>query len=108
MRAPVGGLTATGVADVVRSACIRAGVPAAGPHRLRHHAATAMLRGGATLADVGQALQQVRGATTAVYAKGDRVPLRALPHPWAGGAGSGLTHSRPKATPWHAGLSATG
>ncbi len=86
MRAPVGGLTATGVADVVRSACIRAGVPAAGPHRLRHHAATAMLRGGATLADVGQALRQVRVATTAVYAKVDRVALRALAQPWPGGA----------------------
>ena len=38
----------------------RAGLAAAGAHRLRHHAATAMLAGGASLAEVGQVLRHAR------------------------------------------------
>ena len=84
VRAPMGGLGRHGVGDVVAHACERAGLPRAGPHRLRHSAATAMLRGGASLAEVGQVLRQVRAATTAIYAKADRVALRALARPWPG------------------------
>ena len=49
VRAPVSGLGSDGVQDVVRGACLRAGLPPAGAHRLRHHAATAMLACGASL-----------------------------------------------------------
>lgn len=86
MRAPIGGLAAAGVADVVRSAGRRAGRPGVSAHRLRHSAATGMLRGGATLTEVGQALRQVRAATTSIYAKVDRAALRTLAQPWPGGA----------------------
>jgi integrase/recombinase XerD len=84
--APVAGLTSDGVQDVVRGSCLRAGLPAAGAHRLRHHAATAMLAGGASLAEVGQVLRHTRPATTSLYAKVDRAALRRLARPWPGGA----------------------
>ena len=86
VRAPIAGLTSDGVQDVVRGSCLRAGLPAAGAHRLRHHAATAMLAGGASLPEVGQVLRHARPATTSLYAKVDRVALRRLARPWPGGA----------------------
>ena len=52
------GLSASGVGDVVQRAAARAGLHAVGPHRLRHSAATAMLRAGASLDEVGQVLRQ--------------------------------------------------
>jgi integrase/recombinase XerD len=86
VRAPMGALGTRGVADVVRLAAQRAGLPAFGPHRLRHSAATAMLRNGASLTEVGQVLRQARTATTAIYAKVDRAGLPALAQPWPGEA----------------------
>ena len=55
--APRTGISPKTVAGVVRCACERAGVAPIGPHRLRHTAATEMLRGGASLAEVGQVLR---------------------------------------------------
>ena len=86
VRAPMGALGTRGVAGVVRLAGRRAELPAFGPHRLRHSAATAMLRNGASLTEVGQVLRQARAATTAIYAKVDRAALRALAQPWPGEA----------------------
>ena len=66
-------------------AAARAGIP--GPvhaHRLRHSAATAMLRGGGSLTEIGQALRHARPATTAIYAKVDIDALRPLGRPWPG------------------------
>lgn len=80
------GMSATGVADVVRRACVRAGMTPVGPHRLRHSAATAMLRAGASLDEVGQVLRQRDAAVTAHYAKVDFVALRQLAAPWPGDA----------------------
>ncbi len=80
------GLVASGVGDVVRRACVRAGITSVGPHRLRHSAATAMLRAGASLDEVGQVLRQRDAAITARYAKVDFVALRQLAAPWPGGA----------------------
>lgn len=82
--APLTAMTSSNVAQIVGGACKRAGVPEVGPHRLRHSAATAMLRAGASLAEVGQVLRQSADATTAIYAKVDRVALRALAQPWPG------------------------
>ena len=80
------GMSVTGVADVVRRACVGAGMSPVGPHRLRHSAATAMLRAGASLDEVGQVLRQRDAAVTARYAKVDFVALRQLAAPWPGDA----------------------
>jgi len=60
VRAPFGGLSSGGVSAVVRHACGRAGLPVMGAHRLRHSAATQMLRAGGSLAEVGQVLRHRR------------------------------------------------
>jgi len=75
-----------GVSGAVRSACVRAGLPAVGAHRLRHSAATAMLQAGSSLSDVGQVLRHNQLATTAIYAKVDRGALVGLAQQWPGGA----------------------
>lgn len=84
VKAPIGAMSPSNVTRIVGRACERAGVAEAGAHRLRHSAATAMLRAGAPLAEVGQVLRQSQIATTAIYAKVDRVALRALARPWPG------------------------
>ena len=73
---------------VVRSACDRAGLPRVGAHRLRHTAATDMLRHGATLAEIGEVLRHREQKTTAIYAKVDRAALRPLARPWPAPAGA--------------------
>ena len=72
---------------VVRAACDRAGLPRVGAHRLRHTAATEMLRQGASLAEIGQVLRHREQKTTAIYAKVDRKALQALARPWPSSAG---------------------
>lgn len=86
LNAPIVGLSGPAVTAVVYRACRRAGLPRAGAHRLRHSAATAMLAGGASLAEVGQVLRHARQETTAIYAKVDRTALRGMARPWPGGA----------------------
>jgi len=86
VRAPIVGLTSDAVQGLVRAACLRAGVPPAGAHRLRHHAASAMLAGGASLAEIGQVLRHARLATTKLYIKVDHEALRSIAQPWPGGA----------------------
>ncbi len=80
------GLSASGVGGVVQRASARAGLHAIGPHRLRHSAATAMLRAGASLDEVGQVLRQRDAQVIARYAKVDFVALRTLAAPWPGDA----------------------
>jgi site-specific recombinase XerD len=75
---------ASNVTCIVMRACEHAGVTLAGAHRLRHSTATATLRAGAPLAEIGQLLRQTHAATTAVYAKVDRIALRPLARPWPG------------------------
>jgi site-specific recombinase XerD len=86
MHAPAGALTRIGVCGVVHDACVRAGLPPVGAHQLRHTAATAMLREGATLSEIAQVLRHREIKTTAQYAKVDRARLRPLAMPWPGGA----------------------
>jgi integrase/recombinase XerD len=84
-QAPREALSYAGITTIVAEAAARAGVP--GPvhaHRLRHSAATAMLRGGGSLTEIGQALRHARPATTAIYAKVDTGALRPLGRPWPG------------------------
>jgi site-specific recombinase XerD len=80
--APRQGLNRCTIAWVVRAACDRAGLPRVGAHRLRHTAATQMLRAGATLAEIGQVLRHREQKTTAIYAKVDHAALRPLARPW--------------------------
>ena len=84
VKAPIRAMTSSAVTQTVASACKRAGLAPVGAHRLRHSAATTMLHAGVPLADVGQVLRQTALSTTAIYAKVDRVALRALARPWPG------------------------
>jgi integrase/recombinase XerD len=84
LRPPHGRLASTSVSFVVRRACARAGIGAAGAHRLRHAAAVGMLAAGGTLAEIGQVLRHARPGTTAIYAKADVLALSPLARPWPG------------------------
>jgi site-specific recombinase XerD len=82
VRAPHRRLTSGGISAIVRAACGRAGVPEVNAHRLRHSAATEMLRAGAGLAEIGQVLRHRSVFTTAIYAKVDRSSLRSVAKRW--------------------------
>jgi integrase/recombinase XerD len=73
---------------VVRAASDRAGLPRVGAHRLRHSAATDMLRHGASLAEIGEVLRHREQKTTAIYAKVDRAALRPLARSWPAAVGA--------------------
>jgi site-specific recombinase XerD len=84
VRAPHHGLSSGGVTFVVKAAAQRAGLGLVHAHRLRHTAASEMLRCGATLPEVGQVLRHRHASTTAIYAKVDREALRQIARPWPG------------------------
>ena len=85
-RAPYGALTADAVYMVVDSACRRSGLPAVGPHRLRHTAAATLRRAGAPLFEIGQLLRHQHAVTTAGYARDDDEALAQVARRWPGGA----------------------
>ena len=85
VRAPHRALSSGGISLIVWHACERAGLPPVGAHRLRHTAATQMLRAGGSLTEVGQVLRHVGDDTTSIYAKVDRRSLNAVVAPWPGG-----------------------
>ncbi len=85
-RAPSGPLASSSIGAVVARAARRAGLGQLGAHRLRHRAASATLRGGAPLAEVGQLLRQRTLLVTASYARVEPAALRELARPWPGGA----------------------
>ena len=82
VRAPHSRLSSTGMSGIVCAASRRAGIPKVNAHRLRHSAATAMLRAGAGLAEIGQVLRHRSVFTTAIYAKVDQSSLRSLAKLW--------------------------
>jgi len=82
VKAPHRPLTTSGVSMIVEEAAQRAGLGLVHAHRLRHTAATAMLRSGTPLTEVGLVLRQRRALTTAMYAKVDRTALQVLARPW--------------------------
>jgi site-specific recombinase XerD len=82
VNAPRGALRSSAVCAVVHDACVRAGIPPVGAHRLRHTAATGMLRAGASLPEIAEVLRHRRLETTTIYARVDRVALRELALPW--------------------------
>jgi site-specific recombinase XerD len=82
--APLGPLTRKAVSAIVTRAARRAGVTAATAHRLRHGAATGLLRAGASLPEVGQVLRHASMLNTARYARVDHAALSAVARPWPG------------------------
>lgn len=91
VHAPHRALTTGGVTMVVFDGAQRAGLPKMHAHRLRHTAATAMLRAGSPLPEVAQVLRHRSLLSTAIYAKVDRDALAVLARPWpldATGGGS--------------------
>jgi len=91
VHAPHRALTTGGVTMVVFDTAQRAGLGKMHAHRLRHTAATVMLRAGSPLAEVGQVLRHRSSLTTAIYAKVDRDALLVLARPWPGGASDGVS-----------------
>jgi len=86
VRAPRGAMTPMGITQVVVSASKRAGLGEVTAHRLRHTAASELLRRGAPLQEIGQLLRHRTELTTTIYAKVDRDRLRELARPWPGSA----------------------
>lgn len=84
IKAPHRRLTTGGVTQVVFAAGERAGLGRIHAHRLRHTAATSMLRAGAPLHEIGQVLRHREALSTAIYAKVDRAALGLLSRPWPG------------------------
>jgi site-specific recombinase XerD len=82
VHAPHRALTAGGVGSVVGAAGRRVGLGHVHAHQLRHSAATAMLRAGSPLAEVGQVLRHRSAFNTAIYAKVDKDALVVLARPW--------------------------
>jgi len=88
MRAPRQGFTNfIAVCNIVQRAFMRAGLnpECRGSHLLRHSLATQMLRGGASLAEIGEVLRHQLPSTTEIYTKVDVTALRTLALPWKGG-----------------------
>lgn len=85
-RAPRTKMSADAVTSAVHRAAARAGMPGVGAHRLRHTAATQMLRAGSSLFEVGAVLRQRRSSVTAVYAKVSPAALRLVARRWPGSA----------------------
>jgi site-specific recombinase XerD len=82
---PFGPVSSGAVGGVVHRAIERAGItdaPSRGSHLLRHSAATAMLRGGATLDAIATVLRHRSTDTTAHYAKVDVAMLDAVAQAW--------------------------
>jgi integrase/recombinase XerD len=91
VKAPHRALTTGGVTMVVFDGGQRAGLGKIHAHRLRHTAATQMLRAGTSLADVGQVLRHRSVLSTAIYAKVDREALAVLARPWPGSTTGGAS-----------------
>ncbi|MCW1410867.1 MULTISPECIES: tyrosine-type recombinase/integrase [Rhizobium] len=88
-KAPIRGFKGpSGLEPVIRRSLKRAGIdsPTKGTHHFRHGLASAMLRGGASLGEIGEVLGHRHVQTTAVYAKVDLDALRTLALPWPGEA----------------------
>jgi len=84
VKAPHRALSSSGITEIVAAAARRAGLGVIHAHRLRHTAATQLLRAGAPLPEIGQLLRHRRVLTTAIYAKVDRTALRTIARPWPG------------------------
>lgn len=88
--APIRGLQpgGDGVGSIVRYALKRANVeaPHRGSHQFRHALAVRLLRGGASLREIGEVLRHRSPQSTSIYARVDLEALRPLALRWPGGA----------------------
>jgi site-specific recombinase XerD len=82
---PSGPVSRACVTTIVQRSCRRAGLPPVGAHRLRHTAASEMLRARVPLQEIAQVLRHRDLKTTVKYARVDRDSLSALALPWPGG-----------------------
>ena len=76
------------ISGIVCRALNRAGIhniPSRGVHLFRHSLATALVRGGASLEEIGTLLRHRSPDTTAIYAKTDLTMLQEISQPWLGG-----------------------
>jgi site-specific recombinase XerD len=103
-RAPYASLSSGGVVQIAHVALRAAGIDRGGSHRLRHTAATQMLRRGSSMTEVAQVLRHRHVNTTAIYAKVDHASLRMLARPWPADAAD-AAHLRELAQPWPGGAS---
>jgi site-specific recombinase XerD len=88
LRAPRQGFSSSvAICNIVQRALVRADLhpERRGSHLLRHSLAIRMLRGGASLAEIGEILRHELPSTTEIYTKVDVAALRALALPWQGG-----------------------
>lgn len=102
-RAPYTSLTSGGIVAIAQRALRAAGVEAGGAHRLRHTAATQMLRHGASMTEIAQVLRHRHVNTTAIYAKVDSDSLRTLAREWPVDTPDPVC-PRELAQPWPGGL----
>lgn len=84
VRAPEGTMSPDGVSDVVARLSRRVGLPAMGAHRLRHGAATQLVRNGASWPEIAQFMRHRSVAVTASYATVDPALTSELARPWPG------------------------
>ncbi len=84
--APFRPLTVSGVTQLVKAACQRAGVVGFSPHRVRHAVACDLLAAGASMEEIGQLLRHADQRTTALYARLDDARLAELARPCPQGA----------------------
>jgi len=82
---PVAPMSRQSAVMIPRRACLRAGLPEAGAHRLRHRAATLVVNNGGSLAEAAQLLRHGSETVTAIYAKVDRSALAAVAGSWPEG-----------------------
>jgi site-specific recombinase XerD len=87
--APHAGFTSSGGISMIAAAALKRagiqGVAHKGSHLFRHSLATALLRAGASLTEIGQVLRHQDHDTTRIYAKVDIDSLRVLSLRWPGG-----------------------
>lgn len=81
-RAPYDAVKPGAISAIAKTALRAAGIANGGAHRLRHTAATQMLRRGASLTEIAQVLRHRHVDTTAIYAKVDRDSLRSIARVW--------------------------
>jgi site-specific recombinase XerD len=84
LRAPLRPMRPVTISRVVLVACVRAGLPPARAHRLRHALGGELVNQGVRLSAIGAVLRQRDLGVTAIYSKVDLGSLRQVAQPWPG------------------------